>query len=507
MVRYIVPLFAVLVGLEVLLNIVLDLYRPKTPGEMPRPAFDSRLLSLLASPANVVQSLNEAVNYQFGFEITRSWFWRLLSRSFGWLVLFGLMVLVLLSSLVIVEPHELALKTSLGELQREPLRPGVHLKLPWPLAMVTKYRATRVEEMVVGTHEDAHEHRKSLLWTGQHSDHGTMVLLAGDGSPIDDGRAPAGEPSAPPVYLPPMPQLPEVQAAGKGRFTPNMPSGYTGGRTPSVSVAAVEVFIQWKIDEDTLADYATSSENPDQRLRQLANAAVTREMLKHTIDEAMGVARPAIAEAIAQRLGAAVQSERLGIQVVWVSLVNVHPPQEVAEDFNLSAASVQAGQRSIQEGMEAETQILTEAAGSVENARTIVAEHERLQELRRELGAGQATAEQVQAQQAELERLVQQAGGAAARELLAARQRRWELENTAVASAALAPVEYAAYQQAPRYYTQRSFLEVLRETLADKRKFLLMSNDKSPQIDLDLKESIDALSNLELGERAGSGRE
>ena len=39
-------------------------------GETPRPAFDSKLLSLFSAPDNLVRSINEAVNYQFGFDIT-----------------------------------------------------------------------------------------------------------------------------------------------------------------------------------------------------------------------------------------------------------------------------------------------------------------------------------------------------------------------------------------------------------------------------------------------------
>src|SRR5690606_33149479 len=101
-----------------------------------------------------------------------------LSRSFGSLVLFGISVLVLLSSIVIVEPHELALKTSLGKLQEVPLEPGVHVKWPWPLAMVDKYEVTRVEEMIVGSHDRFHP-ETALLWTNQHAGAEELLLVAG----------------------------------------------------------------------------------------------------------------------------------------------------------------------------------------------------------------------------------------------------------------------------------------------------------------------------------------
>jgi regulator of protease activity HflC (stomatin/prohibitin superfamily) len=502
-VRFIVPLFALLVGIEVVLNIVLDLYRPKAAGEEPRPAFDSRLLSLLASPASVVQSLNEAVNYQFGFEITRSWFWRLLSRSFGWLILFGIAVLVLMSSLVIVEPHERALVTSFGQLKQQPKGPGVHVKWPWPLAMVDKYPVERVGEMVVGSHDEIH-FEEALLWTNQHSEFENLVLVAGGTSA--GGREPTST----------QPAIPDedVGATGGGRGLSAARSAPTDAAAadpsisaPSIALAAADVFIQWKIDESRLLDFATSAEQPEQRLRQLALAAVTREMLKYDIDAAIGVARPQISRAIHERLLADVEREKLGIEVLWVGLVSVHPPQDVAEQFNASAGAVQGAQLAIEKGREDEMRLLTAAAGSVEAARTIVAEHEKLQQLRRAVASGQASQEQLEAQQAHLELLIQRAGGAAARELLEARQRRWQAENSAVASAALQPVEFASFQQAPRYYWYRRYLEVLADSMADKRKFLLMNDDENPLIDLDFTEVIDALEQLQIQERAGQDRE
>ena len=513
-VRYIVPIFALLVGVEVVLNVVLDLYRPKSAGEAPRPAFDSRLLSLLASPGDVVQSLNEAVNYQFGFEITRSWFWRLLSRSFGWLVLFGVGVLVLLSSVVIVEPHELALKTSLGNLQQEPLEPGVHLKWPWPLAMVDKYEVTRVEEMVVGSHDDFHP-EAALLWTNQHAGAEELLLVAG-------GTSRGGvRDQFDPEELRNVPRLPTGLRSGGGGAAmmsvevPDAPVDAAAlADAPSVGLAAADVLVQWKINPEQLIQYATSAANPEQRLRQLANAAVTRELLKHDIDAVIGVQRPTIGRAIETRLKEAVERERLGIQILWVGLVSVHPPQAVAEEFNLAAAAVQAGLQVVEQGRQEQTRLLTEAAGSVAAAQRIVAEHRRLESLRQQLQRMRqqtqpaAPPEQVEeleaqvvAQQAELERLIQQAGGAAARQLLSARQQRWEAENGALAEAAVQPVEYEAYRQAPRYYWHRRYLEILGQTMADKRKYMLLNDDANPLIDLDLRATIDAFTGLTVPQR------
>ena len=514
-VRWVIPAFVLLTGLEILLNIVLDLYRPKSAHEAPRPAFDSRFLALLASPGDIVQSLNEAVNYQFGFEITRSWFWRLLSRSFAWLVLFGVSVLVLLSSVSIIEPHQRGLKTSLGRLQEQPLDPGVHFTLPWPLARVDKYDISRMNEMIVGSHDHL-DRNTALLWTNEHShsEDENLVIVAGG------ALAESIDPES--IVL-----RPQAGRSGGGR---NLVQPMDLNReqvtapvtsAPPVSLAAVDAVIHWKVDPDKLVSFATRAERPDQRLRHLASAIVTREMLQHEVDQIIGLQRAQLAKTIEQRLREEVEKEQMGIEIVWVGLANAHPPREVAEAFNAVAAAVQGAQNQRELGQQEQTRILTEAAGSVAAAQQIVREHAKLEELRLRyqqirsaLQAGQATEAQLQeaqialaTQQASLERLVQQAGGIAGRELMRARQERWVRENGALAQAVLNPVEYAAYLQAPRYYSFRSYLEVLAQTMPDKRKFMLLTDDASPDIQLNLEETIDALSTLQMGERTGQDRE
>ncbi|MFM7799068.1 MAG: hypothetical protein ACKPBA_08815, partial [Planctomycetota bacterium] len=95
---------------EIALNLVLALYRPRRAGDNPRAAFDSRVLSLVAAPDSIVRSINEAVNYQFGFDISSSWGYQLLLRSTAWLAALGVGVLVALSCFVVVPPGQQAVR-------------------------------------------------------------------------------------------------------------------------------------------------------------------------------------------------------------------------------------------------------------------------------------------------------------------------------------------------------------------------------------------------------------
>ena len=56
----VILVFMFAVAGEITLNFILNLYRPRRRGEVPRPAFDSRVLSLLAAPDSIVRSINEA---------------------------------------------------------------------------------------------------------------------------------------------------------------------------------------------------------------------------------------------------------------------------------------------------------------------------------------------------------------------------------------------------------------------------------------------------------------
>ena len=92
---------------EFAVNFVLDLYRPRDVGELPRPSFDSRLLGMMAEPGDIARSIADAFNYQFGFQVSSTWFYQLLQRWLIPIVVTALIAVLLLSSVVIVDAEEL----------------------------------------------------------------------------------------------------------------------------------------------------------------------------------------------------------------------------------------------------------------------------------------------------------------------------------------------------------------------------------------------------------------
>jgi regulator of protease activity HflC (stomatin/prohibitin superfamily) len=149
-IAYGVAIFMMAVAAETLLAFLLNLYRPRRAGETPRPAFDSRLLSLLAAPDSIVRSINEAVNYQFGFDITSSWGYQLLLRNFVRLLVIGVAVVISLTALVIVSPQEQGIRLRFGAPVGDVYQGAPMVKLPWPIEGAIVNDVNRVRSLPLG---------------------------------------------------------------------------------------------------------------------------------------------------------------------------------------------------------------------------------------------------------------------------------------------------------------------------------------------------------------------
>jgi len=333
------PAVQLLLAAELALNIILDLYRPRVPGQEERPPFDSRLFNLVAQPGRVGHTIAETLNYQFGFEVSKTWFYQLLSRAFGPLVILGAVVMFLMSTNVIVpEGHE-GIVYRFGSLppeptdgsKRETLGPGISLKWPWPIDRVEMFNTGQVYEIMLGTgeerggeedeHDDGHGHggkdehdesfingHRMALWTSEHGDHEELNFL---------------------VAVPPERRHDENgQAPGKKD-------------PPSVHIIKLVVPVHYRIEDP----YAFSRAARDGH--GLLASAAYREMVRYCAsaslteqDDARAGKRPeaimtsgrgAAAKALKDRLQNVASG--LGIRIVHVGLMAVHPPAEVAPEF------------------------------------------------------------------------------------------------------------------------------------------------------------------------------
>ena len=159
-----IPALQLIFALELAANVILDLYRPRVPGQEERFSFDSRIFGLIADPQRVGTSIAETLNYQFGFEVSKTWFYRVVSRAFVPLVLFGLVVLVGLSSVLVVREGEAFVVQRWGRADpaRGALGPGLHLK--WPVGVEdVRYFDNRLIVYEIESREIISKDKKTLV--------------------------------------------------------------------------------------------------------------------------------------------------------------------------------------------------------------------------------------------------------------------------------------------------------------------------------------------------------
>lgn len=477
----VIPSCMVLLGIETGLNLLLDIYRPRKKGEFARPAFDSRLLGLLTSPENLAITVREAINYQFGFEITRSWFWRLLGRAILPLAGLGVLAFVLLSCIVVVESPQQALVLRMGSLARAvPLSSGLHFKLPWPIETAEFYDVSIVRELRLGISkadekrapgsEDEHGHdhaddpkhhdheaatSPSILWGIQHS-HGVEPLWLVGGL---------------------------ENAIGKDSDS-----------AISVSVLNAYVPVQWRIKEQELIRFAKTSVDPERRLRLLAEHVLNRYLFGCDVDNILGPQRSEAGRVVRDLLQRAIDDAGLGIEVVFVGMSGLHPTAEgeVATSFHDAIKADQERHIAITSAQQERTRILTETAGSVAQAEALLAAIRTLDKVAADQPARQQADESVFA-------LLQTAGGAVADTMADARSFRWTHENTERAKATRFAQEVMPYEQAPNVYRMRRYLEVLSEGLLNARKYMVLGDREKLTVRLDLKDTDIGLLDTDLG--------
>lgn len=431
--RYLAPtlaVFMIALGGEMVLNFILNLYRPRKPGEYQRPAFDSRVLAFIAAPDRLAESISDAINYQFGFNVSSTWFYRLMARSILALVVLGGLVTWALSVFTVIRPHEHGLLLRNGRLIRE-VGPGLVFDLPWPFARVERFTSQAVNTLHVGTPPPDKE--GPILWTNEHTLNETYLLVQ---PPALEGSHRAGD----------------------------------------LNVLAVEVPIHYTV-RDLKRYKALAQDGPrgkeDQMRRDLLSAMASSAVVKHfgslSVDDVLGAGRLAMAE----RLRALVQERfdraEAGVEVLFAGVAGTHPEKSVAPAFE---EVVRADHKRLAEIEKAEADALKTLAGvvgDVDRARSIIAELDELERMK----ARRAPAEDVIRQEQAVNDLIASAGGEAAALISRARASRWETHLRARGAAAASEGLVASYRAAPVAFKMERFLQALREGSRSARVWII----------------------------------
>jgi membrane protease subunit HflK len=456
-----IPVLLIVLGVETALNVVLDIYRPRIAGQYSRSAFDSRLLGMISEPGGILRTFAGAIDYQFGFKVSQTWFYRLLEKAIVPLVLFSIVTLYALSCIVVVGPGQEALIEHLGSFDNggRLAGPGIHWKLPWPFDIAYKYSTKQIQQINIGfvEEEDSEEAgRKPLFWGEKHykEEYDLLVATMAEGSTDEEGAVP--------VSL--------VRAA--------VPVQYR--------IKDLPAFVYNHGDAEKMLEAICYR----QLVRFAASAKIEPEGDESGTDELklslLGAGRKAAAQYLANEIQRRADEVQLGVDVVFVGLQGVHPPTEVAKDYEEVVGSVQKKQASILNALAERDKILTSLSGSFSQANqlyTLARDYQLAKEARDPAQIARLS-EKITADfgsaRGDIFKTLSEAGSYA-----------FEKATLAKATGHRFQSQILAYKASPKIYIKEQRLAMLEEALEKIRKYVVVADSDDEQIFIiDLKEKL-----------------
>ncbi len=275
-----------LLAVENLLTLLLEIYRPRVKGKIARPLYESRVAGILAQPESLFTTAAQTLDYQFGFKVSETWFFQMLQKNFALLLLVQLGVLMLSTTMVFIDAGEQAVIEHFGK-PAGTFGPGAHLKLPWPMDQVYRFRTEQIQSFAVGYTPDAlSESASTILWTAAHGKEENFLV--------------------------------------GNRATTTTDSSATNAKP--VGLITVSIPVQFQITNVTQWVYQNSQ--PEELLHSLAAREVVRYLAGSDLNDVLSHGRLEAAAALRESLQAAVNERQLGAKIIFVGLQDIHPPSD-----------------------------------------------------------------------------------------------------------------------------------------------------------------------------------
>jgi membrane protease subunit HflK len=283
-----------LAAVETLLGLILEVYRVRVRGRETRLLYESRLVGLLGQPEAIITTAAHAMDYQFGFKVSETWFYRFLEKALGWMLLAQFVALVLSSCFIVINPGDEALIERFGRPlgNNGVIGAGLHFKLPWPIDQTTLYHTERIQSFIVGAEPEQGE---TIAWAVSHAKEENFLV-------------PSRE------------------------LNPEAQSNQTSeGKSPPVNLLSVSIPLQYQITN--LATWAYVNQDPEALLKGIAERSVAHYLASADLDDLMAQGRAVAAAALSSNIQAQADALELGARVMFVGLEDVHPPTKVAKIF------------------------------------------------------------------------------------------------------------------------------------------------------------------------------
>jgi len=280
---------------ELLVSFIIEFYRPRTLEEI-RPVYESRLLAIFTEPGGVVRNISDSLDYQFGFQISRTGIYLVLRKAIIPALMVWAAVLWIFTCITEVNPGEIGIREVFGSVNREsaPLDAGIHFKWPWPCERILRVPVKNVQEATLGSVLNPSQNAKVILWTGDNYQHENKFLVA-------------------------------VKQQGK-----------TGAQLASILEVSLPVF--YTADPEHPFDYAFNFDNVKETLLAVGQAEATRYFASTDFITDISSGREQVAVNLYDRIQKACDRIGLGIKLVGINMHDAHPPIGKGTGVNVAEA-------------------------------------------------------------------------------------------------------------------------------------------------------------------------
>jgi len=330
-----------LMSLEMLIALLLEMYRPRVKGKIVRPLYDSRLVGVLGQPETLFTTAAQTLDYQFGFKVSETWFFQVLKNNLLVLLVIQFTVLLLSTCVVFVDVGEQGVLERFG-VRHTLLSPGAHFKFPWPMDKVYRFPTEQIQSFNVGfTNDPAFANVNTIVWTVPHD-------------------------------------RPQNFLVANSQKTETVTNDDSRQKAPPISLLAVGIPVQFQIRD--VLKWVYNNEGASDLLQDIADRAVTRYLAGVDMEYVLSHGRLEAADILRDQIQSAADAQDLGVRIIFVGLQDIHPPTAVAPDYEKVVSTAQTKQSRILAAQA--TAIRTNAlavAGSVSLLREAQSDRQRLE--------------------------------------------------------------------------------------------------------------------------------
>ncbi len=326
---YVLIWVMIVIGAEMVMNLILDAFTPRMKGRYRRAPFESRLLGMFSEPGGIMRNMAYALDYQFGFKVSETWFYKLLDRTIVPLVIVQLIILYLMTSLTIVPTGHQGILERFGKPinLKQPFESGLHLKFPWLIDRVRTFPVNQIQVLEIGFERGGEEEvEKPLLWSEKHwkEEYPFMVAVS------DSNR-----------------QSEELNI---------------------FDLLIVPLIVQYRINDVELYGYGDKMGylDPQKLLEAIANQETLHYCATSNMDTLMGSGRNETTQALKEAIQRRSNEYELGVEIVFAGLETIHPPVEVAPAFEKVVGTLQEKQGKVLNAIGREYMLLEQAKAEEE---------------------------------------------------------------------------------------------------------------------------------------------